>query len=667
MKALHGWKLAVVVALALTATLVVAFSVPWKLNFARGWIEQRSLASTGRALQIEGDVWWRWGRVGRLSADRLSFANPAWAGRPQMVVAERVELGIALAPLLRGQLELHDVRALRPDLWLEQQGERHNWYLDTQQSDGSRAMKIVGALQVDEGRLAFVDAEERTRVEATLQTTAASGSAGARLKATASGRLRGMALKAQAAGDDLLALRSGDDRPYAFELDASLDATKVSVHGSIRTPTDFRAADLKLAVSGPSLGDWYRIAKVGLPETPPYRTAGRLRYDGAAWTYDDFTGTVGRSDLAGRIVFEPRESRPAQRRPRVSGTLVSRSLDLRDFGPSVGKPAAAGARAAPSPAAAASSAETRRRVLPQQRFDAERWGSLDADLQFTGASVRNLGRFPLDDLKFRLQLDDRRLQLDPLSLKAGGGTVSGNLKIDGAQQPMRAEIDTQWRGLKLDELLPQTANSRSAFGTLNGKARLSGQGQSFAQMLGSAQGELQLAMGRGRVSNLLVELLDLDAFEALTFLVRGDKDVTVRCAVIDAAFERGVMTPRTAVFDTTDTYVQATGRVDFAQEQLALRVTPLPKDRSPLSARVPFDVTGSFAQPSVSPDKTQLAVRGGGAILLGLLNPLAALIPLIETGPGKDADCAGLTALARKDGVPVQSEAGAPDEAQNKK
>lgn len=662
MNSLHGWKLGLAVALALAGALVVAFSVPWKLNFARDWIEARSVASTGRALRIEGDVWWRWGRIGRLSADRLSFANPAWAGRPQMVVAERVELGIALLPLARGQLELHDVRALRPDLWLEKRGERHNWYLDTQQSDGSRAMRIVGALQVDEGRLAYVDAAERTRVEATLQTEAADprnpGGSARRLSAQAGGTLNGMTLKAQAKGDDLLALRGGENRPYAFELDAAIAATQVAVSGSIRTPTDFRAADLKLAVSGPSLGDWYRIAKVGLPETPAYRTQGRLRYDGKAWTYEDFTGLVGRSDLAGRIVFEPRASRPGQQRPRVSGTLVSRSLDLRDFGPAVGKPAASKAAAA----------DGTRRVLPQQRFDTERWDSLDADLKFAGASVRNFGSFPLDDLAFQLKLDDRRLQLDPLSLKAGGGTFSGRMKIDGAAQPMRAELDAQWRGLQLDALLPQLSTTRSALGTLNGKARLSGQGNSFAQMLGTAHGEAQIAMGRGRVSNLLVELMDLDAFEALAFLVRGDKDITVRCAVVDAAFERGTMTPRTAVFDTTDTYVHATGHVDFAQERLALRVTPLPKDLSPLSARVPFDVTGSFAQPSVAPDKTRLAVRGGGALLLGLINPLAALIPLIETGPGKDADCAGLTALARKDGVPVKSEAGAaPDEAQNRK
>ena len=29
-------------------------------------------------------------------------------------------------------------------------------------------------------------------------------------------------------------------------------------------------------------------------------------------------------------------------------------------------------------------------------------------------------------------------------------------------------------------------------------------------------------------------------------------------------------------------------------------------------------------------------------LLLGLINPLAALLPLIETGPGRDADCTNL-------------------------
>ena len=45
---------------------------------------------------------------------------------------------------------------------------------------------------------------------------------------------------------------------------------------------------------------------------------------------------------------------------------------------------------------------------------------------------------------------------------------------------------------------------------------------------------------------------------------------------------------------------------------------------------------------------------GGTAIALGLLNPLAALIPLIETGSGKDSDCT--TLLQQVDGPRREAE-----------
>ena len=48
------------------------------------------------------------------------------------------------------------------------------------------------------------------------------------------------------------------------------------------------------------------------------------------------------------------------------------------------------------------------------------------------------------------------------------------------------------------------------------------------------------------------------------------------------------------------------------------------------------------------------AARTGAAVLLGtLLTPLAAIIPLIETGPGKDSDCGELIASIGKNSQPA--------------
>jgi hypothetical protein len=53
----------------------------------------------------------------------------------------------------------------------------------------------------------------------------------------------------------------------------------------------------------------------------------------------------------------------------------------------------------------------------------------------------------------------------------------------------------------------------------------------------------------------------------------------------------------------------------------------------------------------VRPDASALAARGIGAAVLALVNPLLALAPFIETGPGRDSDCAGLLEAAN-DGSP---------------
>jgi uncharacterized protein involved in outer membrane biogenesis len=122
--------------------------------------------------------------------------------------------------------------------------------------------------------------------------------------------------------------------------------------------------------------------------------------------------------------------------------------------------------------------------------------------------------------------------------------------------------------------------------------------------------------------------------------------------VADFKVNDGVMTTDLFVVDTADTNITGEGSVNLADETLNLTLKPLPKDISILSGRSPIHVTGSFKSPTVRPT-AELYGRGGGALLLGtLVNPLAVLIPLIETGPGKDSDCRDLIAYVGRAGKP---------------
>jgi AsmA protein len=119
----------------------------------------------------------------------------------------------------------------------------------------------------------------------------------------------------------------------------------------------------------------------------------------------------------------------------------------------------------------------------------------------------------------------------------------------------------------------------------------------------------------------------------------GDRLVKIRCAAAAFDLTHGKMQTTSLVFDTDVTTVFGTGSIDLAQEELDLVLEPRTKDTSPLALHSPIYVRGSFTQPKVEFDKVKMVARAAGALLIGSVNPLLALIPLVDAGPGKDSDC----------------------------
>jgi len=127
----------------------------------------------------------------------------------------------------------------------------------------------------------------------------------------------------------------------------------------------------------------------------------------------------------------------------------------------------------------------------------------------------------------------------------------------------------------------------------------------------------------------------------------GDKRVKLRCGVADFTVRKGIMQVDALIFDTEVTTIIGTGNIDLGQEKLDLALNQKTKDTSPLSLRSPIYVRGSFAKPAAGVDKGRVVARALGAIVLGMVNPLLTLIPLVDPGPGKDSDCAQLVREAR--------------------
>jgi hypothetical protein len=132
-------------------------------------------------------------------------------------------------------------------------------------------------------------------------------------------------------------------------------------------------------------------------------------------------------------------------------------------------------------------------------------------------------------------------------------------------------------------------------------------------------------------------------------LLTGDKNVPIQCMVSDFQAEKGDLRIKTMVLDTGHEKITGSGNINLRDETLNLTLQANPKDTSLVTLRGPILITGTFKQPSVTPQLKGPAARGAAAVALGLVGgPLAALVPFIQFGTAKNSNCGALIASAEK-------------------
>jgi AsmA protein len=374
------------------------------------------------------------------------------------------------------------------------------------------------------------------------------------------------------------------------------------------------------------MSELYEIINVALPQTPRYVTEGRLVREGSVVRYENFTGKVGESDLSGTLQVDT-----GGKRPFMKGDLQSKVLDLGDLGVVVG-----------------TEEPSEKGVLPDSPFDPARWDSVDADVRIRAGTIRRPKQLPLQDLNARIQMKDRVLTLNPLEFGIAGGKLAGPVVLDGSKDTIRAELKMRIQKLQLAQLFPTLEQNKTSVGDIGGLVELSGSGNSVARMLATSNGKIGAFMDGGEVSRFMMELVALDLWDAAAVKLKGDENINIRCAIADFAVKDGMASTNAFVVDTSVVLVEGGGAVNLKSEEMDLKLNPKPKDNSIASLNSPLYVRGTFSKPQVSPDVGRLAAKGLGAIVMGVINPLLAVLPLFKEGKGEDSPCQQLIAMATK-------------------
>lgn len=622
---------AVFLALVVFLVLLLVF-FPW--DVLRGPVNRYVSEQTGRKFEITRKLDVQLGRTTRVLADGIEFANPSWAREPYLVKAEAAEIQIRLWPLLGGRIELPLVSLQKPELGLQIEPDgRRTWSLAKDTADESK-VPAIGRLLIDQGVLTYLASAAGADIRAEVGL-AAEASSDMPLRYKAKGTWKGEPFTAQGRTGGVLQLSADTDGRFPMEIDAVAGRTRLKANGSVTNLAEFGGIDATFELEGRSLEDLYKLVGVVLPGTPPYKLRGQLNKQGQSWAVSQISGVLGKSDLTGALTFT--NAKPV---PMLTGKVQSRLLDFEDLGPIIGM-SSDNVPAAMSKTGASGQKRPSRagRVLPDAKLDFARLKAMDAKVSYSAAKIVHVKALPLDRMSADIKLDNGVLQLDPLKLGVAGGELAGRLAINGKVSPTVIETRLDARAIELNKLFPTIQTTKSSLGRISGQVDLKGSGSSTAQVLASSSGNVAFLMGSGQISNILLEYMGLDGGEIIKFLVRGDRNVRLRCAAAAFDVQKGLMTSKAIVLDTVDTVIVGAGTISLADETLNIRLEPSPKDASILSLRSPLNIGGTFGAPTAGPDKGALAGRAAIGLALAVLNPLLALAATIETGPGQDADC----------------------------
>lgn len=639
------WLSYIMAAIALAIILLVIF-FDW--NWLRHPIERIVTEKTGRALIIKGNLNVKLGwRITQIQVADVSFANPAWAKQPLMFTVKRMNGDISLSQLFKRHFRVFTVSLEQPQVFLEQsQDGRKNWLLDRNQKDENAQVKI-DRITLDNGHISYTDPARKTLVQAALSTrqTLPHDAASADIVFTADGSLKGLPLTASGSGGTVLALND-ETTPYPLNVNISLGHTRLHAAGTVTSLNHFSVVDLNMELSGASLDQLYSLIGIALPRTPVYMTKGHLLHNAQQWRYEKFTGRVGKSDFAGNIQVDN-----TGKRPFLGGDVTFQMLNLADLGSPIGMSNKNKGKApAPDPSSPAhlttqtpsAAALNKRDVLPELPFRTERWNTVDADVKIQAKRIQRARALPIENLETRIKMNNSVLTLDPLKFGVAGGTLAGAITLNGQHDPIQAKVKIHARKMKLNQLFPTVKLTKTSIGQVNGEFDLSGTGNAVSQMLASANGNVALVVDGGEISKLMLETMGLHLWEMLQLKITGDKVIKLNCAVADFDVKQGVIHTKAMVLDTEITTINGSGEINMVQETLNLELQPHTKVFSPLALRSPIYIRGKFAKPEVSLDKTRLVMRSVGALALGVLNPFLAIIPLVDTGPGKNSDCGRL-------------------------
>ena len=432
------WKWVLSIAITLTLAAVIAgyiFLARFDYNRFKPDIIAIVKWATGRELVLTGDIRPKLSFKPTLYVEGIALRNADWGTRPDMLTVKRLEIRLALAPLVFMQVRVKRLLLVEPDILIEiDSSGRSNLEFDTPAiSDASSVPPVAiprikfDSIIIRDGVFTYKDVPAKDLYTGRID----------HLRAAIPGLDRPVALDADvqflnrnfAISGHVGALPNLVDskRPWPLDFSGEISGITFAVKGHIRDVAGFQDYRLLISANGKSSEAFERVLGIhGIPKLSPLSVTcwlsdpgpGRLRFD-------DLMAQSGKQRMSGAMELHIRRARPY-----VAANFLLKNVDLRPM------------LSSGSPNSGESVKERPLRMILADAISPKALGWIDADMAIEGRNLRLPGAL-VDNIKGVSRIDKGRLKAtaDSMRMRYAKGVIAGSFTFDyGGKRPRLSAI-----------------------------------------------------------------------------------------------------------------------------------------------------------------------------------------------------------------------------------
>jgi uncharacterized protein involved in outer membrane biogenesis len=649
-----GICVAVIIAAFVTAYMIV---LSYDFNKFKPRITELAKQYTGRELTLGGDIDVKIGLFPTLVVNDVAFQNAAWGSQPQMAQTKRLEVQIALLPILAGDIHIRQLTAADPEFLIEidKSGQWNLEFDDPLESEPKTPADPVALIrqyfpefkdvQIEGGTFTFRDHRSGRSEEVAIEKLELESSRfGLPLDVDLKFSLNKTPFEISGELGRLSKMRNPDER-WPVDLTIAAAGSEISIAGHITDVMTVTGIDLRLAAKGSDIANLQQLTGESIPVKGAFDITGHLT---AATSENvkisDIAVVLGESTINGEMALD--QTSP---RPQVNARFHSSRLDLRPF-------IKQNTDGRQTEAKTKQKQTQDNRVFSVEPFDLQDFHRIDAAVRFDADEILT-HRIALDKFQLDVSLKNGHLIIKTLTIDIGGGKLSGSLDL--LAKGNHVNLATQMTVKKIDfgEMLKKLEITQDLDGVLDIDLDFKGQGKSMTALMAGLNGDLIAILSEGRMPVAYIDLLGADIADGFLSLLNPlEKKIdlaTINCAICDFYVQDGLAKSDVIMIDDPEKSLLSRGTINLKTEALDFAIYTKPKkgigtkETGRLSVNLsqitkPFKLGGTLANPSLGISPERALITAGRA----LLGPAGWASFFISASAGNEDPCAAALKIA---------------------